>query len=364
MNESHPLSVGIHGIGIYLPEPIRRNDWWPERIVDTWREGRQAKNLVRAEQDPADPLTAGARQTFAGLAEWADDPFKGAVERRVMPTGMKPSDMEVEAARDAMARAGVGPGDIDLLLVFSQLPDQLMLGNATKLHHRLGLPTQCFSMSTENACNAFMQQLTLAEQMIRGGRVRRALLIQSSGAVHACRPEDPHSAWFGDGATAAVVGPVSEGRGILGTCHKTDGSFHDALMTGSPGRNWWEGDPIYVYTPDRNAARRMLMAISDIAKDGVHDALRNAGLSPEQVDFYATHQSTRWFRKVTQDYIGLPNARSFDSYAWTGSLAACNVPFMLGMGEREGLLADGQVAALYTGGSGITWSGMVIRWGR
>ncbi len=366
MNDLSKTPVGILGIGLYLPEEVRRNDWWPEHIVDSWREGRQAKNLARAEREHADPLTDGARQTFSGMADWADDPFKGAVERRVMPAGMKPSDMEVAAAEDALARAGVKREEIDLLFVFSQVPDQLIISNATRVHERLGLPRNCFSMSTDSACNAFVQQMTLAEQMIRGGRARYALLVQSAAVGHLCRPEDPHSAWMGDAATAVVVGPVSEGRGILGTSHKTDGSFHDALIVGSPGKLWYQakGEPLYLYTPDRDAARRMLMAIADLAKDGVEDALKDAGLRHDDVDFYATHQSTRWFRQVTQAHIGIHRARTFDSFAWTGSLAACNIPFMLGMGEREGLLAAGHVAALHTGGSGITWSGMVIRWGR
>ena len=108
----------------------------------------------------------------------------------------------------------------------------------------------------------------------------------------------------------------------------------------------------------------MYPATIDMAKDVIDDALGQIGKKPEDVDFYATHQSTYWFRKTTQDYMGLTNAKSFDSFAWTGSLGASNIPFMLGMGEREGLLRDGALVAMYTGGSGITWSGHVMRWGR
>lgn len=357
------MNVGILGIGIYLPEPIRKNDWWPRHVVDGWRAERKKTNLVRAERERGDPSTEGARVTFLGMETWADDPFRGAVERRVMPPGMRSSDMEVLAAEDALRRAGISPQQVELLLLFSQLPDQLIISNATKVHHRLGLSRRCFTMGTDSACNAFLQQLSLAEQMIKVGRARYALIIQSAAVVHISRPEDMHSAWFGDGATAAVVGPVPEGYGILGASHKTDGSFHDALIAGCPGKNWWEGIPI-LYVKDRYAARRMLLVIADLAKDSVDDALCEAGINHDQVAFYATHQSTRWFRQVTQEYIGLPNARSFDSFAWTGSLAACNIPFMLGMGEREGLLRSGEIVAMHTGGSGVIYSGMVMRWGK
>jgi len=355
--------IGILGIGTYLPPTVRKNDWWPEHIVESWRADQQAKNLARAEREVTDPPTAGAKLTFESMQAFADDPFKGAVERRVMADGMTSSDMEFAAAEEAIRQAGVDRKDIDLLLVFSQLPDQLIISNATKLHHRLGLSPTCFSMGTDSACNAFMQQLSLARALIRTGRARCALLIQSAAVVHITPQADPSSAWFGDGATAAVVGPVSADRGILGESHKTDGSFHDALIVGTPGKRWYDGDPIILYSKDRAAARRMLMVIADNARDSVDEALAEAGLSHAQVDFYATHQSTRWFRSATQQYIGLPNARSYDSFDWTGSLAACNIPFMLGMGAREGLLRDGDVVALHSGGSGVITSGMVLRWG-
>jgi 3-oxoacyl-[acyl-carrier-protein] synthase-3 len=249
-------------------------------------------------------------------------------------------------------------------MVFSQMTDFLMVPNAPLIHASLGLPRGCLSLDTQAACNSFMVQAALAEQMIASGKVRKALLIQSSTASQISRPQDHHSTWFGDGATAVVLGPVSAGRGTLAWSHRTDGSFHKALMAGKPGERWWEADQTVVYTHDKQLARNMLLLIADLAKEVVDDALAQSGHRPEDVNFYATHQSTRWFRETTQDYMGLSNARSFDSFAWTGSLGASNIPFMLGMGEREGLLRDGDLVALYTGGSGITWSGQTMRWGR
>lgn len=357
------MQIGIQGIGIFLPDDVRKNDWWPDHIVDGWRQNQQSKNLARAVQEGADPLTAGAAETFAGMQQFADDPFKGSVERRVMAKGTAPSHMEIAAANDALARSGVDRQEIDLLLVHSSLPDQLIATNATLLHRELGLKTQCFSMSTDGVCNSFLQQMTLADALIRQGRARRALLIQSSALLHIARPEDPHSAWFGDGATAVVVGRVGDERGIRGQAHFTDGRFHEALQGGCPTRPFYEADRIHMYVKDRDQSRKMLMVISDLAKSAVDAALAEAGERHDDVSFYATHQSTRWFREVTQRHIGLPNARSFDSYAWTASLGACNIPFMLGMGEREGMLKQGDLVAMYTGGSGLVWSGMALRWG-
>lgn len=359
------VQIGIHGVGIYLPEQVRKNDWWPDAIVDGWRQNQQKKVLTRAVQDQADPPTAGVQATFDALKEYADDPFKGAVERRVMPAGMRSSDMEIAAAKDALARSGTSPSEVDLLLVYSTVPDQLTISNATLIHRELGLPTRCLSMGTEGACNSFLQQMAMAQALIRDGRAKKALLIQSNALLHICRAEDPHSAWFGDAATAVVAGPVSGGRGVLGQAHFTDGSFHEALQSGCPNSpEWWRGEPIWLYVRDRDQSRKMLMVIADLAKSAVDGALADAGLPHDAVDFYATHQSTAWFRKATQQYIGLANARSFDSFAWTGSLSGSNIPFMMGMAEREGQLREGDLVAMYTGGSGVVWSGLALRWGR
>ncbi len=354
--------IGILGLGTFLPPEVRKNDWWPAAIVETWRSRMQA-NLVRAERDRLDPKTAAVTQTLKTMEDFRDDPFKGARERRVMPEGMLSSDMEVHAGEDALRTADVRPDQIDALFVYSQLPDYLTTANHALVHARLGLRPDCFTIAVDSACNSFLSQLELAEGLIRTGRVRRALLIQSSGILRACKAEDEHSAWFGDGATAQVVGTVSPGKGLLGRAHRTDGTFHSALVTGHPGKRWWDGIP-FVYNPDRALARKMLVSISDLAKEVIGGALADAGLRAEDVDFYATHQSTHWFRKATQESVGLTRAKSVDTFAWTGSLATCNVPFVMALGEREGLLKDGDLVAMYSGGGGITYSGAILRWGR
>lgn len=354
-------AVGILGVGLHLPSEIRKNDWWPDSVVKGWQE---RVNLVRPTLGREDAQTEGARRTLESMQQFKDDPFKGAVERRVMARASNPSDMEFEAAIDAIVRSKIPVDQIDLLMVYSQLPDYLMVPNAPLLHQRLGLGRDCLTLDTQAACNSFLVQFALAEQMIKSGQARNALLIQSSTVSQICRPQDHHSVWFGDGATAVVVGPVADGRGVLAWSHRTDGTFHKALMGGKRDERWWEANETMLYTHDRQCARNMLLLIADLAKDVVDDALKKSGNTAADVDFYATHQSTYWFRKTTQDYMGLVKAKSFDSFAWTGSLGASNIPFMLGMGEREGLLKDGDLIAMYTGGSGITWSGQVMRWGR
>lgn len=360
---ANPVSVGIQSIGTFLPPEVRTNDYWSSEIVEGWRRKRQ-ESLTRPKLESDDVMSEGARKTFASMASFGDDLFRGAVRRHVMPKTMMPSDMEFAAAQDALNRAGVAAADIDLFMIHSAVPDQLSVPNAPKLHQKLGLPRRCHSLGVETVCNSFMTQYSLAEQMVRAGLASRALLVQSSALGQLMTPDDQQSVWFGDGATAVVLGPVPTGRGTLGQAHFTDGAYHKALGTcGIGSERWWEADKQTWHVRDPKQARDMLMRIADVAKESIEAALDHARVTADQVGYYATHQSTAWFRSVTAEHAGLSHARAVDTFAWTASLGACNVPFMLACGEREGLLRDGDLVAMHSGGSGIMYSAIISRWG-
>lgn len=357
-------AVGILGIGTYLPQQVRRNDWWPEEVVARWR-ARAAESLVRHEPDSGPPESDGARRILAAMAELKGDPFRGARERRIMPREMKSSDMEAEAVKDALGRSGVSGRRVGLLLTNSQLPDHLGVANAPLVHRKLDLAAGCLAFGTEAACNSFLTQLHVAAPLVASGAVEAAVLVQSSGYAHLARMEDAHSPWFGDGATAVVLGRVADGFGVLAEAHRTDGALFEALVTGCPGSTWHSNPDrgVLLYVQDHLAARKMLLDLADNGKEVVGEALGKAGLSAGQIDFYASHQATAWFRQATQEYLGLQSARSFDSFSWTGSLAAANIPFTLAMAEREGMLRGGHLVAAYSGGSGVTYSSTILRWG-
>src|SRR5947199_325311 len=119
--------VGILGIGTYLPPDIRTNDWWADKVVTKWMERRAAPLNGRSR---AEPRTAGQLAVAEAMGSLRDDPFHGAKERRVMANGMRASDMEVEAARRAIEKAGVDPKDIGLVLCNTLAPDFLVTNNA------------------------------------------------------------------------------------------------------------------------------------------------------------------------------------------------------------------------------------------
>jgi 3-oxoacyl-[acyl-carrier-protein] synthase III len=358
-------SAEILGIGAWLPETVRANDWWPRGVVQGWREHYQAQGTERpVPAGPADDASGGRARVAAALAGLATDPFQGSRERRVLADHVAPSDMEARACQRALEKSGLAPSGIDFLLGFSTVPDHLGVPNVCTVHRRLGLPERCLSLTTEASFNAFSVQMELAAALIRSGAHHYGLLYQSS-ALTRLIPMDAHYApWFGDGATAVVVGPAMGGSGLLAGEHCTDGSLAEAMVAGIPGRRWYDGGRIWWYPRDRTAAQTLFLDIADRAAGVVGAAMDSAGVASDQVDFYAAHQPTAWFRQVTQEHLGLERARSLDTFPWAGSLGAANVPLVLGTASDEGLLGEGDIIVTHSGGLGVTWSSQVFRWGR
>ena len=356
-------SVGILGLGTFLPPDIRTNDHWSPSTVAQWHD-RMAARVTRADAPPQDTLTSGARRTLAAMAEYAGDPFRGAVQRRVMPADMTPSEMEARAAREAMQRAGVRPDQIDAIFTQTPAPEQMLVNGACVTHRLLELPQRCLAVGTESACNAFASHFTLAQALIASGQARYVLSVHSSAMTRIMRDEEPDSAWWGDGAAAMVIGPVGEGKGVLASAHHANGTAHNALVLGVPGGRWWEDGRCTLHAPDRAHTRSMLLNLVDRSREAIGTVLSSAGIARDQVDFYASHQGTAWFTRATAAEAGLGHARTIATFPVFGNLNSANVPLILAMAEREGLLPDGSVVVTFAGGVGETWSSLCLRWGR
>jgi 3-oxoacyl-[acyl-carrier-protein] synthase-3 len=353
--------IGILSIAYFLPEDIRTNDWWPEEIVKEWRASMEERVTKPPKFDFE--LTDGMRAVIEEMVKLRNDPFRGIKERRVVKEGQTPTEIEAIAAKMALERAGIEPSEIHLLMENGWLQEDLNAPNACLLHKRLGLPYDCYSLTTQVACNGFIMQMPLAEQMIKSGMSRYALLVYSGVVSPMLKIDDPLCCTFGDGAVAVVVGPVSESKGLLGHAHRTDGDFYKVLRMGVPGGSWYDEGKGCFYSDDGRNGYRMLLEIPDTSREVTLAALEQTEHKPEEVDFYTSHMGTAWFRKVSQEACGFTNARWRDTYETLGNLTSGNIPLGFALAEEEGLLKDGDLVAAHSGGSGITLSSLVIRWG-
>jgi 3-oxoacyl-[acyl-carrier-protein] synthase III len=348
--------IGIRGVALYLPPIVRSNDWWPSHVVARWQSAPRTAPPDRA-------LTAGETLVAAALREQAADPFQGAVSRHVMPDGMTVLDMAEQAARLAIARAGVAAEDVDLLLANTVLPDVLLGNPACQIHHRLGLSRRCFAMETAAPTYSFLMQLTLAQAMINAGQAELALLVQSCAASRWLDFEDPVSPVFGDGATAVVVGRVHVRRGLLGAVHYCDGRFPSTLVAGVPlGASSGPGRGV-IHVADAAQMRELLLLTADMLKESIDAVLASSRLTTNDIGFFAMHQGTPWIRQVVTDHAGLGRARWIDTFSHVGYLFACIQPAALALAEQAGLLAEDDIVLAAGGGTGVTFGSVAMRWG-
>lgn len=337
------MRAGIIGIGMYAPDEVRTNDWWPRDVVDSWR---------RAKPPPPAAVTPGMQCVIDAAAEVAEDPFQGVVERRVLEPALTHVDMEERAAREAIARAGIDASAIDIVLTHPVVPRYGLMNPAVMLHERLGLRAECLAMYVEATSYAVFGQLALAEAAIAAGRARYALLVQSCTATRLVDRASPYSAILGDAATALVLGPVTDG-GLLAFAHYTDGRYPDSLVL--------DGDRLVVHPQQLAEAQ---IQIADVCKRAVDTALARSGYGISDVGFLGVFQGTAWLHRAVATHLGASHARSVEVFRRFGYLSAAAVSACLYIGQDAGRLLRDDVVVLTGGGTGMTYGAAVLRWGK
>ena len=342
--------IGIRGLGMYAPSAVRTNDWWSRDLVDQW----VAERRTRPRPELPSPLTDGARRVLEAAAPFADDPFQGTVERRILDPGMTIEDMEERAAREAIARSGVAAQDIDLVLTYTAAPTYQLQNAACILHQRLGLPRAALSLQVEATAYAVFAQLALAEAMITAGRAKHALLVQSSALSRVVEPTHPLSVLVGDAATAIVIGPTQR-AGILATAHFTDGRFPESLVLALDGPRRLVVDPHQLWEAQLTTA--------DVCKDSVDHALASAKLAVADIDFLCVFQGTAWLQGAIAAHVGANHAKSVEVFRRFGYLSGAAITASLYIGDQQGRLMRDDLVVMTGGGTGQTYGAAVLRWG-
>ncbi len=355
------MGLSLLGLSAFLPPLVRTNDAWPKAVVDAWLQ-HGAFSPERATQ--ATGVFAegdGPRRVFEAMRALASDPFHGAVERRVMPEGMSAVDMGTVAAEGALRDAGIEPSSVDFVLGSSFAPDLQNSPDVCGLHGTLGLRRDCLVVTVDAVCNSFQAQLALAEGLLAGTRHKIGLLVQASAASRVLPMAAPLSVHFGDGASAVVVGQ-GERRRLIAQRFEAESDLYRAMALTVPGRHWWEEGRVVATPLDKEAARRMMPVAPDAARRLLSSALQHVGAEVDDVNFFACHQPTVWFRRVVQDHAGLTRARSLDTYPEAGTVSAANIPLVLHRARAQGLLEDGDLVAVFQSGTGATHAASLIRW--
>lgn len=359
------LRVGIVGFGSALPSHVRHNDHWPAEFRARDEE-RRKRDIVDIERTADGQTVTIARELAEGAIPYADDPFRGAKERRVIADSEEISDFEAEAVRRAVASAGLTVDDIDAVLVHSLIPDLLHPSNAPAVQQKAGL-SRAAAIAIDNGCASPHVGAVLGSGLVSSGAFRNVVVVCSSAASRAVDTMNPASPVFGDGASAYVVSRVGGDRGLLGQFIRTDGSFRDAMVhatmvDGRPERAWYKYEGairLATLAPDR--ARETGRRQVEWCQEACQGALESAGLGIDDVDFFFGPQSVAWLNSSLARSIGVPPERTLDTFPEVGNIGSATLAFNLERAWRTGRVHDGDTILAYTPGAGLTRAAVVFR---
>ena len=289
---------------------------------------------------------------------------KTGVRRRYVETGRSAAVLGAEAARAALADAGLGFADLDCLVVASGTPDQAMPCNAALVHHELGL-SRLPAFDLGASCLGFLVALDTLATLISQGHYRRVLVVASD--IASCGLDWRHleaSGIFGDGAAAFVLGPAGEsGSGLVAA----------ALETHSEGVHWCEipgggsrhhpgriSEPFLPLTLFRMDGKAVFRFAAETLPGFVGHLLESAGLSMADIDLVVPHQASAHALQFVRKRFGLPREKMIDIYADHGNQVAASLPTALHHAVASGRLRRGQRALLIGTGAGIGVGGAVL----
>jgi 3-oxoacyl-[acyl-carrier-protein] synthase-3 len=353
------VNATIRGLGAWFPETVRHNDEWPaafHRELGT-RNTRDISRIEPAADEIGAIMMRHAQKT-------AGDPFRGTVRRHVAPTSIAPSEAESLAAERALADAGVDPREVDLVLSHSLVPDRLTPPNAPLVALKTGC-TRAAAFGLDAVCASAVAQLVLGSAMIESGRARFVLAVQSHLVFRTLDLLEPSSVFLGDGATAMVLGPAREGRGLLAHVARADGSFHGAVTwtrEGEPGP-WYEGGRVHPGSADREAVKRMSGQLLHLGVETCRELFDRGRIRAQEIAALASIQPTSWYTAALAEALGMREDCVPNTYPRVAHIGAAGVVANLLEARERGLLADGALVALYAHGAGANRTGALLRWG-
>ena len=288
----------------------------------------------------------------------------GIKQRRKAAPGEYTSLFAVRAARQAIERARIEASDIDLLICATVTPDQLLPSTGCLIQAELGA-NRAAAFDLAAACSGFLYGLTLANQMIRTGQTRYALVIGAEVLTQYVDYTDRSTCViFGDGAGAAVLGGVETARGILAARIRSDGRFAEHLYAPGGGtRLGTTAETIasgqHFYKMKGNELFKVAVrSMTDISRE----VLEEAGHTAEDVKLFIPHQANQRITDSVASKLAVDDSRIYSNISMHGNTSSASIPIALDECVEAGRVREGDLVLLASFGGGVTWGGVLIRW--
>lgn len=318
----------IIGWGSYLPQQILTNEELARRIdtSDDWIRSR-----------------TGIRQ------------------RHIAAPGEYTSDLALEAARGALAVAGLEADEIDLIILATATPDNTFPSTATAVQAKLGI-TQGAAFDIQAVCSGFVYGLAVGDNFIKVGQARNVLVIGAEVFSRILDWQDRATCiLFGDGAGALVMRATENDGGnsdryVLSTHIHSDGRHRDLLYV--------DGGPSSTQTVGhlRMSGRDVFKHAVNLLASAVDEALEANAMCPGDIDWLVPHQANKRIMDATLRKLGLPAEKMIVTIDRHANTSAASIPLALAEAANDGRIKPGQIVLVEGMGGGFTWGSAMIRW--
>jgi 3-oxoacyl-[acyl-carrier-protein] synthase-3 len=324
--------------------------------------------------------------------EWIRE-RSGVVTRRFVEAGIGSADLGAEAARAALADAGVDPGEVDYVVCATMTPDHYFPGIGTLIQRRLGIDPLP-ALDIRQQCAGFAYGLQVVDALIRSGTARRVLLVGSD--VHTAlypfskrtwevldgrdpgplEPEEfaANSRWrhlvvlFGDAAGAMVFRasePGEDGRGILACALYGDGGEKEILYVpgaGSASRPWVTAEQIEAgdTVPVMDGRKVFRLAVTKMP-EATLEVLGRCGCGIEDLDLLVMHQANLRINEAAQKMLGLGDDKVYNNIQRYGNTTSATLPLAFHEARAEGRAPEGALVAFAALGAGLHWGAVLMR---
>ncbi len=325
------VPAGILGLGSYAPERVLTNQDL-ERIVETSHDWIFSRT--------------------------------GIVERRLAHPEETTADLARRAAERALADAGVAPEEIDLVLVATVTRESPFPAVASVVQEGLGA-TGAAAFDLGAACAGFIYGLATGAQFIQTGLFRRVLVIGAEVLSRIVNWRDRATCvLFGDGAGAAVLGPVEPGQGFLAFDLGSDGSGAGLLAVerGGWGHPLTTGAEAELAQSIRMNGNEVFKFAVRVVEESTRRTLDRAGLAPGDIDLFVPHQANIRIIDAAARRLGLDEGKVFSNVHRYGNTSAASIPLALDEARREGRVRPGDTVAMVGFGAGLSWASCVMTW--
>lgn len=280
----------------------------------------------------------------------------GIAQRHVAAPGELTSDLGAAAALEALARSGIKPTDIDLIILATTTPDDTFPSTAVSIQRKIGAHG-AFAFDIQAVCSGFIYALSVADNFIKTGQVKRALVIGAEVMSRILDWNDRRTCiLFGDGAGAVVLEAQDQThRGILSSHLYSDGRFRDLLYVdsgtgrGNIGTIQMQGREVFRHAIEKH-------------EEAINKALETHRLQSSDIDWLVPHQANRRIIEAVAKQLDFPLEKVIVTIENQANTSAASIPLAFSMAENEGKIKQGNLVVTAALGGGFTWGSVLLRW--